>query len=213
MQGEKQIYKLHSQSMYNKKSKVIFFLLLISLFGIGQDCTYNLQGKVFDEGSQSPLSFVNVIIQEIGRGGTTDEKGMFDFEKVCAGDYNLIFSHLGCEPKEMHIYIDRDTFINVALVHSSISLDGVVIEGKSDHINDPSKTVGKQAIEDNSDKNLSGLLVGEAGVQILKNGGGISKPVVHGLFGNRLLILNNGVLQGGQQWGNDHSKCLRIWRR
>jgi len=28
---------------------------------------------------------------------------------------------------------------------------------------------------------------------------------VHGLFGNRLLILNNGVPQSGQQWGNDHS--------
>jgi iron complex outermembrane receptor protein len=191
--------------MYNKKNTIIFCLLLISFFGIGQDGTYNLQGKVFDEGSQSPLSFVNVIIQEISRGSTTDEGGMFGFEKVCAGEYNLIFSHLGCEPKEMHIHIDKDTFINIALVHSSISLDGVVIEGKSNHIDSPSKTVGKQSIEDNSDKNLSSLLAGELGVQVLKNGGGISKPVIHGLFGNRLLILNNGVLQGGQQWGNDHS--------
>ena len=63
----------------------------------------------------------------------------------------------------------------------------------------------KQKIEDNADENLSGLLVNESGVHILKNGSGIAKPIVHGLYGNRLLVLNNGVQQSGQQWGNDHS--------
>ena len=42
-------------------------------------------------------------------------------------------------------------------------------------------------------------------MHILRNGSGIAKPIVHGLFGNRLSIINNGVVQSGQQWGNDHS--------
>ena len=40
---------------------------------------------------------------------------------------------------------------------------------------------------------------------MLRNGSGISKPVIHGLFGNRVTILNNGITQSGQQWGNDHA--------
>ena len=39
----------------------------------------------------------------------------------------------------------------------------------------------------------------------MRNGSGISKPVVHGLFGNRVAILNNGIAQSGQQWGSDHA--------
>jgi iron complex outermembrane receptor protein len=44
-----------------------------------------------------------------------------------------------------------------------------------------------------------------SGVATLKNGSGIAKPIVQGLYGNRLSILNNGIAQSGQQWGNDHS--------
>jgi iron complex outermembrane receptor protein len=42
-------------------------------------------------------------------------------------------------------------------------------------------------------------------VSQLKTGSGISKPVIHGLYGNRVALLNNGIAQGGQQWGNDHA--------
>ncbi|NNF22616.1 MAG: TonB-dependent receptor, partial [Saprospiraceae bacterium] len=58
---------------------------------------------------------------------------------------------------------------------------------------------------DNTNENLSALLENETGVQILRNGSGIAKPVVHGMYGNRLTILNNGIAQSGQQWGNGHS--------
>ena len=69
----------------------------------------------------------------------------------------------------------------------------------------PQNSLGKRLIEDNSHKPLAELLDSEAGVSTLRNGAGIGKPIVHGLFGNRLTILNNGVAQSGQQWGNDHS--------
>ena len=32
-----------------------------------------------------------------------------------------------------------------------------------------------------------------------------SKPVIHGLHSNRVLILNNGIRQEGQQWGSEHA--------
>src|SRR5690606_9888188 len=31
------------------------------------------------------------------------------------------------------------------------------------------------------------------------------KPVIHGLTGNRVAVINNGVFQAGQQWGADHA--------
>jgi outer membrane receptor protein involved in Fe transport len=43
------------------------------------------------------------------------------------------------------------------------------------------------------------------GVAVLQTGSTIAKPVIHGLHSNRLLILNNGIRQEGQQWGSEHA--------
>src|SRR3546814_6402924 len=40
---------------------------------------------------------------------------------------------------------------------------------------------------------------------MLKTGATIAKPVIHGLHSNRILILNNGIRQEGQQWGSEHA--------
>ena len=39
----------------------------------------------------------------------------------------------------------------------------------------------------------------------LQTGTTTAKPVIHGMYGNRVLIMNNGVRQSGQQWGEDHA--------
>jgi iron complex outermembrane receptor protein len=40
---------------------------------------------------------------------------------------------------------------------------------------------------------------------MLQTGATIGKPVVNGMHSNRLLILNNGIRQEGQQWGAEHA--------
>lgn len=68
-----------------------------------------------------------------------------------------------------------------------------------------SDTIGGRQLEA-----MRGLSLGEslktiAGVNSLQTGPSISKPVIHGVYSNRILILNNGVRQEGQNWGNDHA--------
>ncbi len=180
--------------------------LFISINVNGQDCEYSVKGYVFDETSQSALAYVNVFIQETQTGTTTDDGGKFILNNVCAGHYHFIISHIGCEDEKFHFDIFKDTIINIGLSHTPTSLGTVIIAGKkNDFYNQANLYVKRNIIEDNSNHNLSGLLENETGVHLIKNGSGISKPVVQGLYGNRLAILNNGVLQSGQQWGNDHS--------
>ena len=52
---------------------------------------------------------------------------------------------------------------------------------------------------------LSGSLQNIPGINAIQTGPTISKPVIHGLHSNRILILNNGVRQEGQQWGTEHA--------
>jgi iron complex outermembrane recepter protein len=43
------------------------------------------------------------------------------------------------------------------------------------------------------------------GVTTIQTGPTISKPMIHGLYGNRILIMNNGVRLEGQSWGAEHA--------
>jgi iron complex outermembrane receptor protein len=43
------------------------------------------------------------------------------------------------------------------------------------------------------------------GVSVLQTGNNIYKPVIQGLHSSRVLILNNGIRQEGQQWGSEHA--------
>ena len=158
-----------------------------------------------DDASRAPLEFVNVFLQELSTGVVTDEQGAFFLSDICPGEYHVNISHIGCESQLLCIHIHGDTTLSILLDHSAHALETILIEGRTNDLsNQASETVNRQVIEDNTNENISTLLQNQSGVHLIKNGTSIAKPVVHGLFGNRLTILNNGVVQTGQQWGNDH---------
>ena len=192
--------------MFSKKNILYFILLLTFVRSNAQECNYSIKGYVFDEGTDLPLSYVNIYIQENAKVASTDDEGNFSLNNICPGHYHLIFSHIGCEAVKLHLDLTQDTIINISLSHTPTSLGAVVVKGKKAvPYSQPTISLTRQNIEDNSNQNISGLLENETGVSLIKNGNGIAKPVVHGLYGNRLTILNNGIPHSGQQWGNDHS--------
>jgi iron complex outermembrane receptor protein len=52
--------------------------------------------------------------------------------------------------------------------------------------------------------NLIDALSHQAGISQVSTGPAISKPVIRGLGYNRLVVVNDGVRQEGQQWGDEH---------
>ncbi len=192
--------------MFNKKLLLLFIFSLIFFESSAQDCTLSIRGQVFDEVSKMPLSFVTLSVQQSTRNRMANDKGYFYLDSLCVGEYQLSCTYLGYQSKIISLDIRQDTFINIQLTPTSIALKTVVVEAKKEaFVGQSTTSIDRKNIEDNSNKNLSGLLENETGVYSIKNGSGISKPIVHGLYGNRLTILNNGIAQSGQQWGNDHS--------
>ncbi len=191
--------------MFNK-----LYLLLVIVVGpvlaFAQTCEYSIRGEVSDASTGFPLVYVNIFVQEQQSGVTTDTSGWFQLTELCAGSYHLTFSHLGCTPQNLHILLERDTTLRIRMDHHATQIEGILVKGQpSTATIQSTQSIVKELIADNLDQNLSTLLENISGVQSLKNGAGIAKPVVHGLYGNRLAILNNGIAQSGQQWGNDHS--------
>ena len=184
----------------------IAILIISANWASAQDCNLTLVGKIIDKGSGISLPFSSIYLQESEQGVISDDKGLFIIENLCEGEYHLEIAHIGCEPEMLFLEIKKDTILEVQLNHHAELLDEVVIHGHSeDNSTVASSTISQAEILKEGDKNISDILEKIVGVSTLKNGSGISKPVIHGLFGNRVAILNNGVSQAGQQWGNDHA--------
>lgn len=181
-------------------------ILVLPVLTSAQNCNFAFSGFVKDVSTGNPISYANIFVKELQSGAVSDSLGFFSIEPICAGAYHVVASHIGCETQELFFNIKADTAITVFFDHNSHLLNELAIVGEGKKATtQATQSLNAESIAQNSDKNLATMLENISGVSTIKNGSGIAKPVVHGLYGNRLTILNNGIAQSGQQWGVDHS--------
>ncbi|MCU0380495.1 MAG: TonB-dependent receptor [Chitinophagaceae bacterium] len=182
-------------------------LLLAALpLGVFGQCVLSFSGSIEDADTHEKLEAAVVTIRELRQSTVTNEKGFFQFNGLCPGSYNIEVSHVDCQPLSLHIHLKEDLSQSIVMPHKASQLSEVVVVGtqRSSVTGITGELKGKQL-------DLSrGLSLGESlkqvsGVSVLQTGTNIYKPVIHGLHSNRVLILNNGIRQEGQQWGSEHA--------
>lgn len=172
------------------------------------DCNYSLSGKVICSKLNEELAFATIYIKEINKGVSANDKSHFYIDELCSGKYTIQILSTGHKTLDTLIEIIQNKTITFNLLPDN-DLKEVVVEEHQ---------VKKQEIETLQKDELSGVALdktrgatlGESlksitGVNTLQTGPGISKPMIHGLYGNRILLLNNGVRLEGQNWGADHA--------
>lgn len=87
----------------------------------------------------------------------------------------------------------------------SIHLQDVEVIGRHGELSHSVHRLSAQEAQENKGKTLAESLTDISGVSTIGMGNSIVKPVINGLHSNRILILNNGVRQEGQQWGIEHA--------
>ncbi|MCB0804931.1 MAG: TonB-dependent receptor, partial [Bacteroidales bacterium] len=100
----------------------------------------------------------------------------------------------------------------VQLATSEVLLDEVVI---SSYQEDPGQQTSLhieplhlKTIEQSGSFGISNALATMPGISELSSGIGISKPVIRGLYGNRVLVLLSGLRFDNQQWQDEHGLGL-----
>ena len=188
------------------RSLLILIALLAATLMKGQSCTTTLSGHVLDKHEEEPLMFANIYIEEAGRGTVADTAGYFSITDLCPGDYHVRISHIGCEPVQLYLKLTEDTGLTVMLEHHATFLDAMEVEGsKTEPSTRTQHVISREELSSQAGKPLAEIVAKVPGVNAIKGGSGLAKPVIHGMYGNRIAILNNGIAQAGQQWGNDHA--------
>ena len=186
---------------------VVIFLSINICFAQTLECNYTLSGKVIDEHDQSPLLFATVFIKELERGSVSDDMGNYKIENLCKGTYTVVINHLGCEPIVEKIILTKSEEHHFYPEHHTEELREFTFREKEvqEENSIAKKELSVKELNQSRGESLGESLKSITGVTTLTTGNNISKPVIHGLHSDRLLILNNGIRQEGQQWGNEHA--------
>ncbi|MBR1548087.1 MAG: TonB-dependent receptor [Prevotella sp.] len=87
---------------------------------------------------------------------------------------------------------------------SELVVTGVTGETKLKHSPAPISIIRPQELRSAASTNIIDAIATQPGVSQLTTGSGISKPIIRGLGYNRVVVMNDGVRQEGQQWGDEH---------
>ncbi len=184
----------------------IFILLLVCLAqqSIAQ-CKFSISGELTDADTKATITDASILITELNQSTKCNTKGYFQFDSICPGHYNIIINHEGCEPLKLHAIIKNKSWHQaIAITHAINNLENITVKGKKNKIINSSELKSSQL------ESTRGMSIGESlqkinGVSSLQTGTNIYKPIINGLHSSRILILNNGVRQEGQQWGAEHA--------
>ncbi len=205
----------------NSIQKVGFWTLLtMGLLGssvaAGQqnNCSYTLSGNVLDQKTQEPIPYVTVQIKGSEKVAITDVKGTFYFEGLCSPKNTLIVHCIGYCDTSCESYYHGGERPNIYLTQETTELKSVTIQAEklveSGTASLSQTTLDRSDFSVNSSQDLASVVSQEQGVTFTSAGNNVQLPVIHGLYGNRILVLNNGFKHGFQNWGRDHAPEIDI---
>ena len=87
---------------------------------------------------------------------------------------------------------------------NELVVTGVTGDTKLKHSTAPISLISGKELRQTTSTNIIDAIAKQPGVSQITTGSGISKPIIRGLGYNRIIVMNEGIRQEGQQWGDEH---------
>lgn len=169
-------------------------------------CSLSVNIVVSESHTGDPLDGVLLYFEGIKKNVQTDENGIASLDSMCPGRYMIHLHSYETEDTTLPLTIDKSGNYSLQVNHSEQVLHQITVKDKNERtILQSKEQLDLKSLQANAGKTLSEQLKNVNGVTTLSNGATVSKPVIHGLHSNRILILNNGIRQEDQQWGSEHA--------
>ncbi|WEK37576.1 MAG: TonB-dependent receptor [Candidatus Pseudobacter hemicellulosilyticus] len=168
-----------------------------------------LSGKVTDAVTGQPLAGASIFLHDLRIGVMTNQQGQYIIRQIPPGRYLVEVSYTGYAPMVESVQLSEAGQKDFALVHSFIENDAVTVTGVSAATSlkrtpVPVSILKKEELFRSAGTNLIDVLSKTPGVAQVSTGPAISKPFIRGLGYNRVVVVNDGIRQEGQQWGDEH---------
>ncbi|RTQ53633.1 TonB-dependent receptor [Hymenobacter gummosus] len=169
----------------------------------------SVTGRVVDQATQQPLPGATLLFPDLKQSTATDADGRFRFDQLPRGRFLVQVRSLGYGTAVRTVDTGSPTALDFALTPAVTELGQVVVTGVSASTElrrspVPTTVIDQTELRQHASTNVIDAVAHTPGVSQITTGAAISKPVVRGLSANRVITLNNGAKQEGQQWGDEH---------
>jgi iron complex outermembrane receptor protein len=196
-----------------KSIRILFVILLtISICVVTSASTgTTIKGSVSDAATHASIVGATVAIPALRTGAVTDAQGKYLIHSVSEGHYSLTFSALGYAAVTKAVDVRGDSLeISVTLTSSDLQLPTVTVTAGPQPTDVLTNTqsvavLEGRALDESRGQTIMQSLENLPSVSLLSTGTGIAKPVVRGLSSQRVLVVDDGIRQEGQQWGDEHA--------
>jgi iron complex outermembrane receptor protein len=189
-------------------------LIVVAASAASAQDTAALQGRLLNSLSGEAIAGATVVIEELRRETISGPDGTFRFDNLAPGSYHLVVRTTG--------YSSRRTEVTVTAAAGSpieVPVDpdlhfqevaSVSAEARSQFDTfQPTTVLAGQELTKQLESSLGATLENQPGVAVRSLGSAPSRPVIRGLDGDRVLILQDGQRTGDlSSQSGDHGVSL-----
>ncbi len=176
--------------------------------------TLSLEGEVVETRSSTRLNGVTVRIKGLEKSVSTDANGRFKFDAVPEGQQTLQFLKVGYQRFEQVVNVNASTpYLKIELETLPFQLQTIRVYGSNRSLSQFEETtdlaLDEAELQRRLGMTLANTLADETGISQRTMGRAIARPVIRGLGGDRLLILENGERTGDKSASSaDHAVSI-----
>ena len=183
-------------------------LLTIGFCTINIICAAQISLSGTITGINQTLKGASVYIADLKTGTVTNEDGTYLIKNIPNGIYLVEVSFIGFESQIKEVTIKGKSISDFNLDASSIESPEVIVTGvavATDQHTTPApiSIISPNFLQETGFNNIIDALKYSPGVSQITQGPAISKPVIRGLGYNRVVVVNDGIRQEGQQFGDE----------
>ncbi len=168
-----------------------------------------LKGYVRDEQSKEVLAGATIYIPDLRTGAVTDLDGKYSISNLPKRKLLIQVRLIGystvSQTVDLSLSAEKDFFLQVSIIEKNeIVVTGSAFTTDAKRTSVAITPIDKVKILSSASDNLVQSLSNTPGISTISTGNSISKPVIRGLGYNRVVVVNEGIRQEGQQWGDEH---------
>ncbi|MBQ7471429.1 MAG: TonB-dependent receptor [Prevotella sp.] len=168
-----------------------------------------LHGRVTDAIDGQPVVGASIYFPQLRQGTISNADGFYTIKDLPAVKTTIQVTYVGHLTIIQSIDLRTTTECNFVMQENNATLKEVVVTGltgstRADRSPAPISVVPPRVLQATPSTNIIDAVAHQPGVSQITTGGGISKPIIRGLGYNRIVTVNDGIRQEGQQWGDEH---------
>ncbi|MGQ0712187.1 MAG: TonB-dependent receptor [Gemmatimonadaceae bacterium] len=181
-----------------------------------QTTTGRITGQVLDSTMSAPLAAALVRLPQLHREEFTHEDGGFELDAVPAGDHSVIVQRVGYRPVTRRVVVRAGEAVVLRIAMepfvtqlAPMIVTGTVAERSRDELVSNTSALAGAELDRRLDGTLASTIEEQPGLAMTSMGPATGQPVIRGLSGDRIVVLEDGSRPGDlSSTSGDHAVAV-----